>query len=104
MRFGLPGRRVSGAEQILLGDAEICLVGGSENMSQAPHVVRGARQGFAFGKTPALEDSLWTSLTDSYTGMPMAITAENLAEKYSISRAECDAYALRSQKAWAEAS
>jgi acetyl-CoA acyltransferase 2 len=94
---------VTGAEQIALGDAEICLVGGSENMTQAPHVLRGARQGFAFGKPPPLEDSLWTALTDSFTGMPMAITAENLAEKYGISRTDCDAYALRSQKAWAEA-
>src|SRR5262245_3947523 len=96
---------VSGAEQIVLGDAEICLVGGSENMSQAPHVIRGARQGqgFPFGKAPPLEDSLWSALTDSYTGMPMAITAENLAEKYGISREECDVYALRSQKAWAAA-
>jgi acetyl-CoA acetyltransferase family protein len=94
---------VSGAEQILLGEAEIALVGGTENMTQAPHVIRGARQGFAFGKAPPLEDSLWTALTDSFTGMPMAITAENLADKYGITRAECDAYALRSQKAWAEA-
>ena len=96
---------VSGAEQIILGDAEIVLVGGAENMTQAPHVIRGARQGqgFAFGKAPALEDTLWSALTDSYTGMPMAITAENLAEKYAISREECDAYALRSQKAWAAA-
>src|SRR6266702_8646208 len=53
---------ISGAEQILLGDAEICLVGGSENMTQAPHVLRGARQGqgFPFGKAPPLEDSLWS--------------------------------------------
>jgi acetyl-CoA acyltransferase 2 len=94
---------VNGAEQILLGDAEICLVGGAENMSQAPHVIRGARWGFPFGKSPPLEDTLWAGLTDSYTGMPMAITAENLAEKYGISREECDAYALRSQKLWAEA-
>jgi acetyl-CoA acetyltransferase family protein len=94
---------VTGAEQILLGDAEICLVGGSENMSQAPHVIRGARQGFPFGKAPPLEDSLWTALTDSYTGFPMAITAENLAEKHGITRQQCDEYALRSQKAWAEA-
>src|SRR5262249_20522709 len=96
---------VSGAEQILLGEAEVALVGGAENMTQAPHVLRGARQGqgFPFGKAPALEDTLWSALTDSYTGMPMAITAENLAEKYGISREACDAYALRSQKAWAEA-
>jgi len=96
---------VSGAEQILLGEAEVALVGGAENMTQAPHVLRGARQGqgFPFGKAPALEDSLWSALTDSFTGMPMAITAENLAEKYSITREAADAYALRSQKAWAEA-
>jgi acetyl-CoA acyltransferase 2 len=94
---------INGAEQILLGDAEIVLTGGAENMTQAPHVVRGARAGFPFGKAPAMEDSLWTALTDSYTGLPMAMTAENLADKHGLTRAECDAYALRSQKAWAEA-
>ena len=56
-------------------------------MSQAPHVVRGARWGLPFGKAQQLEDTLWDALTDSYTGMPMAITAENLAEQYEISRA-----------------
>jgi acetyl-CoA acetyltransferase family protein len=94
---------VNGAEQILLGDAESVLVGGSENMSQAPHVIRGARTGLPFGKAPPLEDTLWSALTDSFTGMPMAITAENLAEKYKITRAECDAYGLRSQETWAKA-
>jgi acetyl-CoA acyltransferase 2 len=94
---------VNGAELIALGDAEVCLVGGSENMSQAPHVVRGARTGLPFGKSPALEDSLWSALTDSFTGMPMAITAENLAEKYGLTREQCDAYALRSQQAWGKA-
>ncbi|MCA9665452.1 MAG: acetyl-CoA C-acetyltransferase [Myxococcales bacterium] len=94
---------ISGAEQILLGDAEICLVGGAENMSQAPHVVFSARWGLPFGKPAQFEDTLWAALTDSYTKMPMAITAENLAEKYNISREECDAYALRSQKTWAAA-
>jgi acetyl-CoA acyltransferase 2 len=72
-------------------------------MSQAPHVIRGARWGLPFGKEQKLGDTLWDALTDSYTGMPMAITAENLAEQYKISRAECDAYALRSQQAWAAA-
>jgi acetyl-CoA C-acetyltransferase/acetyl-CoA acyltransferase 2 len=94
---------VSGAEQILLGDADFCLVGGAENMTQAPHVLRGGRGGWPFGKAPAVEDSLWSALTDSYTGLPMAMTAENLAEKHGITRAQCDEYALRSQKAWAEA-
>jgi acetyl-CoA acetyltransferase family protein len=72
-------------------------------MSQAPHVVRGARWGLAFGKEQKLGDTLWDALTDSYTGLPMAMTAENLAAQYNISRAECDEYALRSQKAWAAA-
>jgi acetyl-CoA acetyltransferase family protein len=94
---------VAAAQQILLGEAEIVLCGGTEAMSQAPHVVRGARWGLAFGKPNALGDTLWDALTDSYTGMPMAITAENLAEKYSISRADVDAYALRSQQAWGAA-
>ena len=94
---------INGAEQILLGDSEVVLVGGTESMSQAPHVVRGARWGLPFGKEQKLGDTLWDALTDSYTGMPMAITAENLAEQYKISRQECDEYALRSQKAWAAA-
>ncbi len=94
---------INGAEQILLGDSEVVLVGGTESMSQAPHVVRGARWGLPFGKEQKLGDTLWDALTDSYTGMPMAITAENLAEQYKITRQECDDYALRSQKAWAAA-
>lgn len=94
---------ITGAEQILLGDAEICLVGGAESMSQAPHVVRGARWGIPLGKSPPLEDALFAGLTDSYVNMSMAITAENLAEKYAITREECDAYALRSQRLWGEA-
>src|ERR1041385_1103089 len=72
---------VNGAEQLLLGETEAVLVGGTENMSQAPHVLRGGREGWPFGKAPQVEDSLWSALTDSYTKMPMAITAENLAEK-----------------------
>jgi acetyl-CoA acyltransferase 2 len=94
---------ISGAEQLVLGDAEVCLVGGAENMSQAPHVVYGARWGLKFGQSPEFQDSLWGALTDSYTGCAMAITAENLAEQYGISREACDAYGVRSQKAWAAA-
>jgi acetyl-CoA acetyltransferase family protein len=94
---------VSGAEQILLGDADVVLVGGTENMTQAPHLMRGGREGFAFGKPPAMEDSLWSALTDSYNNTPMAVTAENLATKYGITRADCDAYALMSQQRWAAA-
>ncbi len=94
---------ISAAEQILLGESEVVLAAGTENMTQAPHVLRGARDGFAFGKSPALEDALWSSLTDSYCNTPMAVTAENLAVKYGISRADCDAYALGSQQRWAAA-
>ena len=94
---------VTGAEQLLLGDAEAVLVGGTENMSQAPHVLRGARDGWAFGKAPQVEDSLWGALTDSWCNTPMAITAENLATKYGITRAQCDELALSSQKRWAAA-
>src|SRR5439155_16341988 len=87
----------------LLGEAEVVLTGGTEAMSQAPHVVRGARWGLPFGQPQSLGDTLWDALTDSYTGMPMAITAENLAEQYHLTRAECDDYALSSQRAWAAA-
>src|SRR6476659_3642095 len=84
---------VQGAQQILLGEAQVALVGGTESMSQAPHVLYGARTGLAFGR----------SLTDSFTGLPMAMTAENLADQYKITREQCDEYALRSQKTWAAA-
>jgi len=93
---------VQGAQQLLLGEAEVVLVGGTESMSQAPHVIRGARWGIPLGKG-ALEDSLWSSLTDSYTGMPMGLTAEKLAEEYSISQDEVDEFSVLSQKRWAAA-
>lgn len=94
---------VQGAMLLERGDVSAVLVGGTENMSQAPHVLRGARDGWSFGKAPAVEDSLWSALTDSHCNAPMAITAENLAQKYGISRQQCDEYALRSQKNWAAA-
>jgi len=94
---------VNGAEQILLGETEAVLVGGTENMTQAPHQLRGGRDGWAFGKAPAVEDSLWNALTDSYNNTPMAVTAENLAVKYGLTRQQCDEYALTSQQRWAAA-
>jgi acetyl-CoA acetyltransferase family protein len=94
---------INGAEQILLGEAEVVLTGGTESMSQAPHVVRGARWGLPFGKDTKLGDTIWDALTDSYAGLPMAMTAENLAEQYKLSRQDCDDYALRSQRTWAAA-
>lgn len=89
---------ISGAQMIILGEANTALVGGMESMSQAPHVIRGARSGFALGQGN-LEDSLMVALLDSYCNTPMAGTAENLARKYDISREEQDRYALRSQQA-----
>jgi len=88
---------ISGAQMIQLGEAATALVGGMESMSQAPHVVRGARSGFALGQGK-LEDSLMVALLDTYCNTPMAGTAENLARKFEISREEQDAYALRSQQ------
>jgi acetyl-CoA acyltransferase 2 len=88
---------VSGAHMIQLGEANSCLVGGMESMSQAPHVIRGARSGFALGQG-TLEDSLMVALLDTYCNTPMAGTAENLARKFEISREEQDKYALRSQQ------
>jgi acetyl-CoA acetyltransferase family protein len=88
---------ISGAHMIQLGEAQTALVGGMESMSQAPHVIYGARSGFALGKGK-LEDSLMVALLDTYCNTPMAGTAENLARKYQISREAQDEYALRSQQ------
>ncbi len=97
---------VSGAQEIMFGDAQLCLVGGVESMSQAPHVTRGLRWGVPLGKSPQLEDALWEGLTDSYVGLGMAETAENLADKYKLDRGCVDEFALRSQQlakaAWDE--
>ena len=88
---------VSGAQMIQLGEASLVLTGGIESMSQAPHVIRGLRGGLKLGQGK-LEDSLWEALVDTYCGCPMAITAENCAAKYGISREAQDCYALRSQQ------
>jgi acetyl-CoA acetyltransferase family protein len=96
---------VSGAEMIQLGEASLVLAGGIESMSQAPHVIRGLRGGLKLGQGK-LEDSLWEALLDPYCGCTMAMTAENCAAKYGITREEQDCFALRSQqladKAWRE--
>jgi acetyl-CoA acetyltransferase family protein len=85
------------AQRLLLGEAEMVLAGGMENMTQAPFVIRGLRAGLKLGGG-ALEDSLMAGLTDTYCGLPMAMTAEKLAEQYGITRKDADAYALRSQQ------
>jgi acetyl-CoA acetyltransferase family protein len=85
-----------GADRILLGDAKTVLVGGMENMTQAPHVLRGARKGYRLGGTK-LEDSLFEALLDTYSGLMMAQTSDRLASRYSVTREEQDAFALESQ-------
>ena len=94
---------VDAAQQILCGDSEVVLAGGMESMSQAPHVIRGAREGMRFGMPPQIEDSLFASLMDTHCGFYMAQTAENLAKEYGVSREEQDEFALRSHQLGAAA-
>ncbi|MFB1479946.1 acetyl-CoA C-acetyltransferase [Corallococcus sp. RDP092CA] len=93
---------VTAAEMMLTGGAEAVLAGGTESMSQAPHVIRGARWGLPLGKG-SLEDMLWTALTDSYTGNAMALTAEQLAVDYGLGQDDVDQYAVLTQKRFAAA-
>ena len=91
---------VSGAQEILLGGADVTLCGGAESMSQAPHVVRGARWG-GLRLGPAangFHDVLWEALTDSHCGLSMAQTAEELADRYEVTREEADQVAVNSQQ------
>jgi acetyl-CoA acetyltransferase family protein len=88
---------VQAAQLIQLGEAEIVAAGGSENMSQIPYVMPDARWGYRMGHSQVI-DLMTASLIDGCTGQGMAITAENLAEKYSISREEQDAFSVRSQQ------
>jgi acetyl-CoA acetyltransferase family protein len=96
---------INGGQMIRLGEADIVLTGGMENMTQAPHVIRGLRSGLKLGQGQ-LEDTLWSALLDTHCGCTMAGTAENCAAKYNVSREEQDAYAIRSQQlaeqAWKE--
>ncbi|MEX0837308.1 MAG: acetyl-CoA C-acetyltransferase [Gemmatimonadota bacterium] len=92
---------VQGAKEIVLGEANVCLTGGTESMSQAPHVVRGARWGQALRLGPAgqqFEDMLWQSLSDSHCDLTMAQTAEELADRYDVTREEADEVAYLSQQ------
>lgn len=94
---------ISAAHTLLMGESRICVAGGMENMSQAPFVLRGAREGFRFGSAPALEDSLFVALRDPFCDLFMAQTAENVARQESISRADQDEFALRSHQLGAAA-
>ncbi|MCI0695827.1 acetyl-CoA C-acyltransferase [candidate division KSB1 bacterium] len=87
---------VQGARLLLMNEADFVLVGGAESMSQAPHIIRGARWGLRLN-AGKLEDYLWEALLDTNCGLTMAQTAENLAEKYGVTRAATDEYAYMSQ-------
>jgi acetyl-CoA acyltransferase 2 len=86
---------ITAVQQLQTGESTWVLAGGMENMSQAPHVIRGARAGLKLGQG-TLEDSLMIALRDSLCGLYMAQTSDNLAREFGISREEQDAYALRS--------
>src|SRR5512145_1467444 len=88
---------IQGAHRLLLGEARVVLAGGMESMSQAPHVVRGARWGFKLGEG-LLEDSLMVALKDTYCGCYMSDTGENLAKQQGITRQAADEFALLSQQ------
>lgn len=96
---------IQGAQAIQLGEAGIVVCGGTESMSRAPMVTPGeqVRFGVNLGSGIKSEDSLWSGLTDAHAGVPMGITAENLADKYGISRQQCDEFAIRSQQRWGKA-
>jgi acetyl-CoA acetyltransferase family protein len=93
---------VTAAQMIQLGESKIALAGGMESMSQAPHVIRGARWGFGLGEGK-MEDSLMVALLDSYCGLYMAQTAEKYAGQQGVTRESQDELALRSQQRAAEA-
>jgi acetyl-CoA acetyltransferase family protein len=88
---------VNAAQMIQLGEAKTVLAGGMESMSQAPHVVRGARWGLGLGEGK-LEDSLMVALLDTYCGLYMANTAELYAEQQGITRQHMDEFSLESQQ------
>jgi acetyl-CoA acetyltransferase family protein len=93
---------VSAAQMILLGESRVAIAGGTENMTQAPHVLRGLRTGLRLGEGK-LEDSLMVGLLDTRCGLYMAETSDVLARRHGITREQMDAYALRSQQAAAGA-
>jgi len=86
---------ITAAEQIILGKANSVLCTGAENMSLAPLVSFGSRMGFTLGR-PVFKDMLWEALDDTAAGYPMGFTAENIAQRYSITRQDCDEFALLS--------
>jgi len=93
---------VSGCQDIMLGDSQVVLTGGAESMSLAPYSSY-VRWGSPLGVNPPMIDTLWDTLNDKHAGCPMAITAENLAEKYDITKEQSDELAFRSQQLWGKA-
>lgn len=91
-------RTVSLATQtIIAGDNDVVVVGGAENMSRAPYVLNNARFGSRMGNDTMVDTMIYDALTDAFHGYHMGITAENIAEKYGITREEQDAFAAASQ-------
>lgn len=86
-----------GFYQIRAGEADCIMAGGADSMSTAPHMVFNARYGQKYGHME-MRDSMWDSLTNLGVGPAMGITAENVADRYDITREQMDAYSLRSQQ------
>lgn len=91
---------VNAAQEIVSGDSNIVVAAGTDNMSQAPFAVRNIRFGTTLGAPNQLEDTLWVGLTDTFCKLPMALTAEKLAEQFNVTRQEVDEFSLRSQQLW----
>ena len=87
---------ITGAQMIMLGDANTVVAGGMENLSQAPHVLRGARDGWKLGRSPAVEDYMMTNLQDLTCGMYMAQTSDEICNRKGVTREEIDEYAALS--------
>jgi acetyl-CoA acetyltransferase family protein len=94
---------VTAGQMLLLNEATCVAAGGFESMSQAPHVIRGLREGLRFGADTKLEDALFDSLLDPFCNFFMAQTAENLAKEYGITREAQDEFAFRSHHEGAKA-
>ncbi|CAG0887512.1 unnamed protein product [Cyprideis torosa] len=94
---------INAAQEIMLGESEVVLAGGTENMTQAPFLMRNTRFGTRLGQTPQVDCALWGALTDNHIKLPMGITAENLAKKYSLTREQTDQFAYGSQMKWKKA-
>jgi acetyl-CoA C-acetyltransferase len=86
-----------GAQAIRCGDSQVVIAGGQENMSAAPHVLQGSRDGFRMGDAKLVDSMIVDGLWDAYNQYHMGITAENVAEQYGISRAMQDEFAVASQ-------